>query len=262
MASSRPAFSGFPSVFSLSLLLSPPRSLSLHCVPRELWSARRRALGAPEMCFLHAKINQFNSIQCAQPYKGAIKAPLNQDWNKEELAKAPDIDLQLDYVFGYRAKDQNNNIKYLKSGNIVYHVAALGVILDIKQNKQRFFNGHKDDIISISVCSDGVRVATGEVGAKPTIYIWDSNTLEVLNVFKGILRRGVDLISWNLSGNLIAATGLDDDHTITLYDTTNHISKGGSLLLDQKGGREVFTALEFKNDTVISTLSLSLSLRK
>lgn len=92
-------------------------------------------------------------------------------------------------------------------------------------------------------------MATGEVGAKPIIYVWDSNTFEVLNTFRGVLKRGIDLISWNPSGTYIAAIGLDDDHTIALYDTTNKISKGGALLLDQKGGREKFLGLQFKTDT-------------
>ncbi len=79
--------------------------------------------------------------------------------------------------------------------------------------------------MSIDVNPDGVRVATGEVGAKPNIYIWDSNTFETLNNFKGLLKRGVDLLGFTPSGNKLVATGRDDDHTIVIYDVTDKISK-------------------------------------
>ena len=49
-------------------------------------------------------------------------------------SKPPDIETELEYVHGYRAKDQRNNIKYLRTGNIVYTAAAVGIVLDIKSN--------------------------------------------------------------------------------------------------------------------------------
>lgn len=66
------------------------------------------------------------------------------------------MDLQLDYVYGYRSKDCRNNVKYLKSGSIVYNAAALGVTLDPSQNIQRFYNKHSDDVLCIDVHPDGI----------------------------------------------------------------------------------------------------------
>jgi len=51
----------------------------------------------------------------------------------------------------------------LKNGNIVYHAAALGIVLDLASNTQRFFNQHIDDITAMDVHPNGVLVATGEV---------------------------------------------------------------------------------------------------
>jgi len=70
------------------------------------------------------------------------------------------------------------------------------------------------------------------LGAKPFIYVWDSNTLKVLNTFRGILKRGVDLVAFTPDGDKISATGRDDDHTIVIYDLTNKISQGGCRILD------------------------------
>ncbi len=44
--------------------------------------------------------------------------------------KKPECTLEIDYVYGYRAKDCRNNLRYLKDGKIVYHAAAVGIVLD------------------------------------------------------------------------------------------------------------------------------------
>jgi hypothetical protein len=36
----------------------------------------------------------------------------------------------LDFVFGYRASNVKNNIRYLKNGGIVYFAASLGIVYD------------------------------------------------------------------------------------------------------------------------------------
>ena len=48
------------------------------------------------------------------------------------------MEVELEYVHGYRAKDQRNNIRYLKNGNIAYTAAALGIVFDIKENSQKY----------------------------------------------------------------------------------------------------------------------------
>lgn len=58
---------------------------------------------------------------------GYKKPPLNQN-------QAPKTDLILDYVHGYRAKDCRNNVRYLKNGNIVYHAAGVGIVVDAGSN--------------------------------------------------------------------------------------------------------------------------------
>ena len=79
---------------------------------------------------------------------------------------------------------------------------------------------------------DGVRVASGETGVIPSIYVWESNNCTILNTFKGILKRGVDLLSFNPDGSKLAASGRDDNHTIVIYDLTSKISVGGYKILE------------------------------
>ena len=53
--------------------------------------------------------------------------------------KKPKVKPELEYVFGLRSKDTKNNVRYVASKNksytkIVYHAAALGIVLDTKDN--------------------------------------------------------------------------------------------------------------------------------
>ncbi len=45
----------------------------------------------------------------------------------------------------------------------MYHVAALGIVLNTEQNQQRFYNFHTDDILCLAVSPDMTLVATGQV---------------------------------------------------------------------------------------------------
>lgn len=73
------------------------------------------------------------------------------------------VDLQLDFVYGYRAKDCRNNVRYLKNGSIVYNAAALGIVLDGANNVQRFFSAHDDDVLAVDVHPDGiVKIESGD----------------------------------------------------------------------------------------------------
>ena len=75
--------------------------------------------------------------RAVKPWLGALKEPSNYYKDPLNQSKEPPVSLSLDFVHGYRAKDCRDNIKYLKSGNIVYNAAALGIVMDIPTNTQR-----------------------------------------------------------------------------------------------------------------------------
>jgi len=49
-------------------------------------------------------------------------------------AEPPESVLDLEYVYGYRSFDTRNNLRYTADGLIVYHTAAVGVLLDKENN--------------------------------------------------------------------------------------------------------------------------------
>jgi WD40 repeat protein len=114
--------------------------------------------------------------------------------------------------------------------------AALGVVQDISNNTQKFFGGlekdkmqkkyenhwpvHQDDIADLSVCQ-GQRniVATGEVGKKSTIHVWDSNTLESLAQFNlGPEARGITSLSISPCARYVCCVDNSNDHNLTIYN--------------------------------------------
>ncbi len=120
-----------------------------------------------------------DQFMAVKPWKGAIKAPSGFVRAPYDQSKPPSVELKLDYIYGYRARDCSNNLHYAgpsSTKTIVYHAAGVGILLDRDENSQSFFNKHKDDILALAFHREMQLVATGEVGAKPSIYIW--NTME------------------------------------------------------------------------------------
>ena len=67
-----------------------------------------------------------------KPWMGAIKEPTYEYYQSKKYGhKPPKVDLELEYCYGYRAKDMRNNLYYLSNGKVLYNAAALGVVLDI-----------------------------------------------------------------------------------------------------------------------------------
>jgi len=59
---------------------------------------------------------------------------------------------------------------------------------------------HTDDIISLAIHPNGKIVATGEVGRKPKIVVWDLETKDVKAILEGFHKRGVSLLAFDRSG--------------------------------------------------------------
>jgi WD40 repeat protein len=114
-------------------------------------------------------------------------------------------------------RDKRNNLHYLKNGDLVYHAASLGIVHSPSTNKQKFFDQHKDDCISVAVHPNGETVATGELHARPAIYIWDSNTMALLSTTKQGLSKGVDHLAFSPSGSMLMASIMDEYRSILIF---------------------------------------------
>jgi hypothetical protein len=60
---------------------------------------------------------------------------------------APESQLRLEWVYGYRGHQCRNNLFYNANKDLVYFVAGVGIVYNVRERKQRFFLGHDDDIV-------------------------------------------------------------------------------------------------------------------
>lgn len=136
-------------------------------------------------------------------------------------------------------RDKRNNLKYLESGEVLYHTAAVGVAHTPISNKQRHFITENYDIISILLSADAKTLYLGQEQPRPFITVWDTKTGNLIRQVSKGLTTGVDNISISVDGNILAATCIDREHTLALYNIQNdyeliQILKSGpnSLILD------------------------------
>ena len=134
---------------------------------------------------------------------------------------APDNDLQLDFAYGYRGHDARGNGAYNADGKIVYTTAACGVVYDGVEHVQDFFTFHSDDILCLAMHPDGEIAATGQAGRDPVVCVWSTKTNRVLAELRGFHQRAVTSLSFDATGKFLVTVGLDDEHSIAVYDWEN-----------------------------------------
>lgn len=143
----------------------------------------------PEDDFFAVEEAEGEQFMAVRPWIGQIEEPDNHNEINNER---PDCTYELEYVYGYRCADSKQNVYFNNQGNAVYMTAALGVILEVAPNTQKFFGGgeventaknrakdtdhHTDDVMCVSVNAGRDTAVSGQVGASPTIFTWDACT--------------------------------------------------------------------------------------
>ena len=85
--------------------------------------------------FAEEDLGQGDQFMAVKPWLGVIKNSVPSSYKPSKTDfQGPDATLELEYVFGYRCHDTRNNLRFSGDGNLVYHTAGVGVILDTKTN--------------------------------------------------------------------------------------------------------------------------------
>jgi len=169
----------------------------------------------------------------------------------EESGGLPDANIQIKYVHGYRSYDARNNVKWTKSGCVLYHSAALGIVLSPSQNTQSFFIQHERDIVSIAIHPNGVIAATGESVDEfelAEIYVWNIETKDILACLKGFHINAVRHLRFSPNGAKLLSIGEDKDHSFALYDWMSN-----KIIASARVDRGEVTSCEFKSDNEFVT---------
>lgn len=85
-------------------------------------------------------------------------------------------------------------------------------MLDKNKNTMKVTTVHNDDVTCLDLNIHKNLVATGEMGRKPSLVVWDSNTLETKAIFKNKLEKSIATVTLSKSGKYVAATSMNDNH--------------------------------------------------
>ena len=192
--------------------------------------------GLPSDDEFYAEPPEFgDQFMACKPWLGAIKAP---DEVPPINKNPPEESYEIEFVHGYKSDLCRQNLYYNLDKECIYMTAALGIILDTETRTQKIFGGgeekvqrrkqqtkgefgHSDDIVALAISSDRQRVATGQVGLEPMIFIWDANTAERIDMMtmpKG--SRSVSALAFSHDGKYLSAADMSDDHCVHLFDLT------------------------------------------
>jgi Ca2+-binding EF-hand superfamily protein/WD40 repeat protein len=157
-----------------------------------------------------------------------VQAPTDFDSQTlvQRSAQLPtDADLELEWVYGNNGKCFDN-IHVSARGELVYHKAAIVVLHDVPNNKQRHFMYHDDDITCLDVDASGTIGASGQMGANPRICVFDLDTFDVLAVLggqgarhvDGFFERSVCAVSFcSVDSGYIMGVGDDNHHSLGVW---------------------------------------------
>jgi WD40 repeat protein len=161
------------------------------------------------------------NFMAVKPWLGAMKAPSNYVPDAS-LDALPNIKLELEHVYGYRARLCRNNAYWVDEKRIVYFAAGVGIVHNIANNTQQFFMGHTDDIICLAFHRERKIVVTGQQGKDPSIRVWDVETCRELACLVGQHKRAVVAVDISPDGNKVVSVGADDNHSVAVYDWKNN----------------------------------------
>ncbi|XP_061300328.1 echinoderm microtubule-associated protein-like 3 isoform X2 [Pezoporus flaviventris] len=159
--------------------------------------------------------------------------------------------LQLDWVYGYRGRDSRSNLHVLASGELIYFMACVVVLLHVPLRRQRHYLRHSDCVRCLAVHPDRLRVATGQAAGvdkdgkllQPVVHIWDSATLLTLQqIGLGSFERGVGSLAFSSAdhGAFLCVVDDSNEHMMSVWDCAR-----GTKLVEVKSTNESVLAVEF-----------------
>lgn len=165
----------------------------------------------------------------------------------------------------YRGYDCRNNVSFTATDDIVYHIAAVGIVMERRTKEQRFYTKHSDDILCLAGRPVGEEIATGQITASgdSAIHVWNSQTMETLSILstkvcplnvarnpladcickfhQGTHKRGVCALDFSPDGKKLVSIGLDEDHMIISWDWQK-----GTKLASARGHRDQIFCIKWR----------------
>ena len=174
------------------------------------------------------ELEEGDQFMAVKPWKGVVDNSVPDGFRPSKRdGEAPDASLELEYVHGFRSHDCRNNLRYTNSGKLAYCTAGIGVVMDTRQNTQKHFMDHSDDVHCLAMHPAGKICATGQIGPKPRICIWDNETMECKVLITAPLTKGVKHMAFSPDGNFLFAAAMDDDQMVAVFEWARPPAKPG-----------------------------------
>ena len=130
----------------------------------------------------------------------------------------PDMSVKLEYCYGFTSEGLRNQIRYTKSGDVVFAAGTLGVCMTRGNRSQQFFQRHTDAITSFAVSKDGSLCATGQMGHEAVACVWDTSTSKLIATIPDVHSHSVSSMAFSNNMKMLVTVGLDVDHTVSVYE--------------------------------------------
>lgn len=174
-------------------------------------------------------------------------------------SQPPTSKLSLKYIHGYDGDIgrhggtiRGKNIMFVNANRIVFPAAALVVVMDINnsnnnsgaRHSQGFFSGHNEDVTCVTIHPERAVCASGQMGKDGRICVWDQSHIQpgyreyqsMVELYMSGGVRGVCGLNFSGDGAFLVALGIDESHTIVIFDWTN----GSAVASARVGHSEVY----------------------
>lgn len=176
-------------------------------------------------------------------YEETEEGPMLPEWRQHTVVPSqsppenntePASYLELDSISGFACERSREALKYTHSGDIVFFSAAIAAVMSAETGRQTFYLDHHSTLTAMAIHPLEDLIATGELGERPAVRVWNSSSKTTLVVLDGFHSRMIRHLAFNCDGTLLAVLGGDDHHRISVYHWKHQQIIAQSLSIEVK----------------------------
>lgn len=152
--------------------------------------------------------------------------------NVESLAALPQgtpprSQVELDWVYGYNARNTRSSVQYTAEGLIVYPASTVSVIYDKNKLHQTHAMHHSDEVTCLAVHHRRGIVATSQRCDDDSVLVcvWSAETGDCTRRLYCGNVKAISSIAFSPSGEYVAVACQDMIHSIIVFDWLNNVLK-------------------------------------